>query len=65
MGESSLGFILGLDGSIRDLGIIATTPEGRRKAQDILFMLRDQIDRFEIEAKARLRGVLVGQRETH
>ncbi len=65
MRDALVGFVLGEDGSIRDIGILAASPEGRRKAQDILFMLRDQIDRFEVEAKARLQGVIVGQRETH
>ena len=65
MRDALVGFVLGEDGSIRDIGILAASPEGRRKAQDILFMLRDQIDRFEIEAKARLREVLIGQQGTH
>lgn len=52
--DGVIGIVIGADGSIRDVGILSPTPEGRRSAQELLFLLGDAIDTFEATARQRI-----------
>lgn len=55
--KALLGLILSEDGSIRDITLLASTGEDRKRAHQLLFFAQDEIDKFEASMKARLQSI--------
>jgi hypothetical protein len=58
--KALLGLILAEDGSVRDITLLATNQQDRKRAHELLFVAQDEIEKFEAGLKERLRAIPSG-----